>query len=125
VLHLIGAGYCPIEGVPAVYLVGRCEGRLVSIFMLPGDSLDHFPHTRSHLGRAGNLHGCRMGANEMVCLRTTGNVIVAVGQVRSDRLVSLLEGYRHEEHHAGNWISIPVQSSSSTPLLTSLPRAIH
>lgn len=118
--RLVGAGYRPLDGVPAVYLLGSCDGELVSIFMLPGASLDRFPHTRSHLARVGDLHGCRMGVNQMVCLRTEANVIVAVGRVRSDRLVGLLEGYRHQEHHAGR-IPVSVEPGGSVRGLASRP----
>jgi len=59
-----------------------------------------------------------MGANQMVCLRTEANVIVAVGRVRSDRLVGLLEGYRHQEHHAGR-IPVSVEPGASVPGLAS------
>ena len=51
----------------------------------------------------------------MVCLRTEGTVIVAVGRVRSDRLVDLLEGYRHHEHHAAR--ILPVETVTLPPFL--------
>jgi hypothetical protein len=122
--RLVGAGYRLLDGVPSVYLLGDCDGEPVSIFMLPGTSLDHFPHTQSHLARVGDLHGCRMGANQMVCLRTEANIIVAVGRVRSDRLVGLLEGYRHHEHHAGR-CTRPVESGASARGLAARPCETH
>ncbi len=118
--RLVGAGYRPLDGVPSVYLLGDCDGEPVSIFMLPGTSLGRFPHTRSHLARVGDLHGCRMGVNQMVCLRTEANIIVAVGRVRSDRLVGLLEGYRHDEHHADR-LPRPVEPADPAPGLAARP----
>lgn len=95
--HVQGAGVSPLGEAQAAYLVGRVEGRPVSIFILPRESLAKFPHQHAAVRREGT-HRCREGENEMVMAEIDRNVVLVVGRVESGRLLRVLKAYGTYPH---------------------------
>lgn len=87
-----GGGVCAIGGEPAAYVVGRVEGRQVSIFILPQERLAQFAHERSAIARE-RIHHCREGALDMVLARVDRNVVVVIGSVAPQRLERVVRAY--------------------------------
>jgi hypothetical protein len=94
-----GAGVCRLADQPAAYLSGYVDEAPVSIFVLPRDSLDTFPHQRDAV-RQGNTHRCREGPYEMVLAVIDRNAVLVIGRTDPDRLDKVLRAYgSYPEHH--------------------------
>lgn len=87
-----GAGICELDGSEAAYLVGRLDGRTVSIFILPQESLSRFPHQFSALKRE-NIHQCQEGRYDMVLGEINESIVLVIGQTQQERLQRVLKAY--------------------------------
>lgn len=96
--RLKGGGVCRLGNHQAVHIVGDVQGRAVSMIVLPGTSLQAFPHMRLHLPAEGQTHRCCEGRYEMVASRLHGHLVVVLGEINPDVLESILLGYG--SHHA-------------------------
>ena len=92
-----GAGVCQLDRSEAAYLAGEVDGNAVSIFILPSQSLTHFPHQQQALQREAT-HRCREGKYEMVMAEIDRSVVLVVGQVDSERLRRVLQAYGTYPH---------------------------
>lgn len=87
-----GSGVCDLAEQPAAFLVGDVGDAPVSIFVLPGESLDAFPHQREAIRREGTHH-CREGDYLMAVTVIDRNVVLVVGRVDEDQLLRVLRAY--------------------------------
>lgn len=95
-----GAGVCQLAAERAAYLVGHVDEARVSIFILPRDSLAHFPRQQKAVRRS-RTHRCREGRYDMVMAEVDHNVVLVVGETDVNRLVRVLKAYGtyHDGHH--------------------------
>jgi hypothetical protein len=87
-----GTGVCSFGNEPAAYLLGRVDEAPVSIFVLPRESLDAFPHLRDEI-RRDRMHRCRQGSYEMVVSVVDRNIVLVVGRAAPERLLRILNAY--------------------------------
>lgn len=80
------------------HILGEVNGQTVSVFVLPRESLEAFPHLRRHLTTENDSHECREGPYQMVARIMHGHVVVAVGQHTAQVLTEVLLGYGHHHH---------------------------
>ncbi|RUL87969.1 anti-sigma factor family protein [Tautonia sociabilis] len=97
-----GTGVCALADRPAAYLVGEVGDSPVSIFVLPRESLDAFPHQRDAIHREGT-HRCRQGPYEMAMAVVDRNIVLVVGRAEPGQLLRILDAYGsyHEAHPSG------------------------
>jgi len=94
-----GAGVCQLDESEAAYLVGRLDGKAVSIFVLSQDSLARFPHQFAALRRE-KVHRCREGRYEMVLGEINNSVVLVIGQTQQEHLQRVLKAYgSYPSHH--------------------------
>ncbi|CAN5858063.1 hypothetical protein BH23PLA1_BH23PLA1_03220 [soil metagenome] len=93
-----GTGVCALAEQPSAFLVGDVGKAPVSIFVLPSESLDAFPHQRDAIFREGTHH-CREGPYEMAVTVIDRNVVLVVGQATPDELLRILKAYGSYPDH--------------------------
>jgi hypothetical protein len=93
-----GTGICALADRPAAYLLGQVGDAPVSIFVLPSDSLDTFPHERDSIRREGTHH-CRQDPYEMVASVIDHNVVLVIGRAEPNRLLKVLNAYGTYHDH--------------------------
>lgn len=87
-----GAGICRLADSRAAYLLGAVEGRPVSIFIMPKEELERFPHQQAAVHREGT-HACREGSYQMVLAEIDQNVVLVIGRTDLPRLRKVLSAY--------------------------------
>jgi hypothetical protein len=87
-----GSGVCDLANQSAAFLVGDVGDAPVSIFVLPSESLDAFPHQREAIRREGTHH-YREGDYVMAVTVIDRNVVLVVGRVEEDQLLRVLRAY--------------------------------
>ncbi|MHC4402472.1 MAG: hypothetical protein ACYTG0_22635 [Planctomycetota bacterium] len=97
--RLKGGGVCRFGEETAAHIVGEIGDRPVSVFVLPGRSLEAFPIMRQHLSADGRPHRCRESRCQMVASLLHGHVVLVLGKVDAEVLQQVLVGYG--SHHAG------------------------
>lgn len=95
-----GGGICSIAGDPAAYVVGRVEGKEVSVFILPEERLAEFAHERAVIDRE-EIHHCREGQLDMVLAKIDRNVVVVIGSASPQRLERVVRAYGTYPEPAG------------------------
>lgn len=93
-----GAGACRLGDQPAAYLLGKVDQSPVSIFVLPRDGLEAFPHQAAALRRE-KTHHCREGQYAMVLGVIDKNAVLVIGQADPDRLEKVLKAYGTYAEH--------------------------
>ncbi len=95
-----GGGVCKLADDEAAYVLGEVDGRQVSVFILPRESLLHFPHQQQALMRE-KTHQCREGDYQMVLGEIDRNIVLVIGQLDAARLLRVLRAYgTYPEDHA-------------------------
>jgi anti-sigma factor RsiW len=98
-----GGGVCKFEKDPVAYVVGRVDGKPVSIFIMARESLANYPAQDAALRRQGT-YAERRGPCDIVIGELDRNLILVVGQVDSDRLTRVLKAYgSYPEHDSASW----------------------
>jgi len=92
-----GAGLCELSDQPAAYVVGTVDQRPVSIFVLPKESLNAFPHQRAVLRRE-PMAIFREGDTEMVLSIVDRNLVLVAGDVERAKLTRVLKSYGTYPH---------------------------
>jgi len=94
-----GTGACELANQPTAFLVGHVDEQPVSIFVLPREGLEAFPHQRDAIRREGT-HRCRQGPYEMAASVIDGNVVIVVGRAGPAQILRVLDAYGsyHEAH---------------------------
>jgi anti-sigma factor RsiW len=92
-----GAGVCRLAEQPAAYLSGRVDDALVSIFVMPRDSLSAFPHQQESLLKE-KTHRCQEGQYAMVLGIIDKNAVLVIGQTEPERLEKVLSAYGTYPH---------------------------
>jgi hypothetical protein len=87
-----GAGMRSLRGrYQAGFIVGRVGDTPVLILVLDRRSLSAFPHDEARL--AGGRHRCRESGYQLVSAALADNVVVVVGNTRSETLDKLVDAY--------------------------------
>lgn len=92
-----GAGLCELANQPAAYVVGNVDNQPVSIFVLPVECLEMFPHQRDELMHE-PMRICREGRNDMVYAIVDKNVVLVIGSASLEKLTRVLKSYGSYPH---------------------------
>lgn len=92
-----GAGICHMADRQAAYLVGHVDGKAVSIFIIPRESLARFPRQLDALRRQ-QTHVCREAGYEMVMAQIDKNVVLVIGRANGGHLLRVLNAYGTYPH---------------------------
>lgn len=98
--QLEGGGVCHFNTDPVAYVVGEVNGRRVSVFILPRESLVRFPPLREAL-RGHATFFDRRGDCGVVIKEIDQNLVLVVGSIESQQLMRVLKAYgSYQEHEA-------------------------
>jgi len=107
-----GGGVCQFNSAPVAYVIGRVDGRRVSVFIMEKGSLEHFPQQRLDLsGRESVAY--RKGDVAVVMGQLKGNLVMVLGQIKEDRLSGILRSYGSYEERSHPSLAPDSKSNSA------------
>lgn len=108
-----GAGTTSLANDPVAYVVGRVDGRPVSVFIMDRQSLRDFPAQERALRRAATYQS-RQGNVDIVMSQVDRNLVMVVGRLDSRQLQKVLNAYgtyhdhQHQAPHSRQTDSTPI-----------------
>jgi len=93
----VGGGTCQLANNPVAYVVGRVDGKDVTLFILSRESIAQFSDSIGKLRPAAPRH-VKHGDLDIVMTEFDQNLVVVVGKVTADKLRQLLRAYGSYPH---------------------------
>lgn len=93
-----GAGTTALASDPVAYVIGRVDGRPVSVFIMDQQSLRDFPAQQRALRRAATYQS-RHGTVDVVMSEIDRNLVMVVGRLDSGQLRKVLNAYGTYHEH--------------------------